>query len=84
MGETITKAGEADSRGDIYQRITDRIVAAIEAGRARGEYPGTRAWTALYRGVNTVVLWATAQAEVCLGLTLLCLGRVLTSKSARQ
>ena len=65
-----------DSRADIYQRITDRIAAAIEAGAGRWQmpwHPGAdgaaprlpvNATTGKpYRGVNTVVLWATAQAE---------------------
>jgi antirestriction protein ArdC len=34
---TSTKATEAESRTDIYQRVTDRIVAAIEAGLAEGK-----------------------------------------------
>ena len=76
MGETTTKATEAESRTDIYQRITDRIVEAIEAGAgdwrmpwhsgANGSAPVLPINAASgkpYRGVNTVVLWATAQAE---------------------
>jgi antirestriction protein ArdC len=77
MGETtITKAAEADSRADIYQRITDRIVEAIEAGANKWRMPwhmGVDGAAPVlpvnavsrrpYRGVNTVVLWATAQAE---------------------
>ncbi len=65
-----------DSRADIYQRITDRIAAAIEAGAGKWQmpwHPGAdgaaprlpvnAATGKPYRGVNTVVLWATAQAE---------------------
>ncbi len=69
-------AAAEDSRADIYQRITNRIAAAIEAGAGRWQmpwHPGTdgaaprlpvnAATGKPYRGVNTVVLWATAQAE---------------------
>ena len=76
MGETTTKATEAESRADIYQRITDRIVEAIEAGAGEWRMPwhsGANGSAPVlpinaasgkpYRGVNTVVLWATAQAE---------------------
>ncbi len=65
-----------ESRADIYQRITDRIAAAIEAGAGKWQmpwHPGAdgaaprlpvnAATGKPYRGVNTVVLWATAQAE---------------------
>ena len=66
-----------ESRADIYQRITDRIAAAIEAGAGRvadAVAPGRRWGNAACcrsmpqlashtEGVNTVVLWATAQAE---------------------
>jgi len=64
------------SRADIYQRITDRIAAAIEAGAGKWQmpwHPGAdgaaprlpvnAATSKAYRGINTVVLWATAQAE---------------------
>ena len=65
-----------ESRADIYQRITDRIAAAIEAGAGKWQmpwHPGAdgaaprlpvnAATGKPYRGINTVVLWATAQAE---------------------
>jgi len=65
-----------DSRADIYQCVTDRIAAAIEAGAGKWQMPwhpgADRAAPRLpfnavtgkpYRGINTVVLWATAQAE---------------------
>lgn len=65
-----------DNRADIYHRITDRIAAAIEAGAGKWQmpwHPGTdgaaqclpvnAATGKPYRGINTVVLWATAQAE---------------------
>ena len=77
MGDsTNTRLTEAESRADIYQRITDRIAAAIEAGAGEWRmpwYPGADGAVPVlpvnaatgkpYRGVNVVVLWATAQAE---------------------
>lgn len=75
---TSTTAIEAESRTDIYQRVTDRIVAAIEAGLADGKagmpwhrkshggtatgLPMNAASKTSYRGVNVPVLWATADA----------------------
>lgn len=58
------------ARGDIYQRVTDQIVAMIEAGAGKFEMPWHRAAGVPinassrkpYRGVNTVMLWAAAQA----------------------
>jgi antirestriction protein ArdC len=63
-----------EERSDIYQRITDRIIEAIEAGAGDWRMP----WhtqegdaSALpvnavsrkpYRGVNVVALWVAAQA----------------------
>ena len=65
-----------EGRADIYQRITYRIAAAIEAGAgtwqmpwhpgadgAAPRLPVNAATGKPYRGINTVVLWATAQAE---------------------
>ena len=75
MGTTTTGRIEATERADIYQRITDQIAAAIEAGAGTWQmpwHPGadgaapvlpTNAATSKpYRGVNTIVLWAAAQA----------------------
>ena len=78
MGRSTTTATEAESRTDIYQRATDRIVAAIEAGLAEGKagmpwhrkghggtatgLPMNAASKTSYRGVNVPVLWATADA----------------------
>ena len=76
MGDTTnTRLAETD-RADIYQRITDQIPAAIEAGAGEWRMPwhpgADRAMPALpvnavtrkpYRGVNTVVLWAAPHAE---------------------
>jgi len=76
MGTTTTRQADTIERADIYQRITDRIAAAIEAGAGEWRMPwhpgGGGAAPVLpvnaatgkpYRGVNTIVLWATAQAE---------------------
>jgi antirestriction protein ArdC len=77
MGTSITtRQAEASERADIYQRITDRIAAAIEAGAGEWRmpwHPGADGAALVlpvnaatgkpYRGVNTIVLWATAQAE---------------------
>lgn len=60
------------SRFDIHQEITDRIVAAIEAGAGEFKLPWHRAASTkspvnattgrAYRGVNILSLWITAQA----------------------
>ena len=76
MGDTTNRRAETEGRADIYQRITDQIAGAIEAGAGKWHMPwhpggdGTvqmlpvnAATGKPYRGVNTVVLWATAQAE---------------------
>ena len=58
---------------NIYQRITDQIIAAIEAGAGDWNMPwhsdGTEITQPInaasgkaYRGVNVIALWATAQA----------------------
>lgn len=65
-----------DNRADIYHRITDRIAAAIEAGAGKWQMPWHPGMDGMaqclpvnaatgkpYRGINTVVLWATAQVE---------------------
>lgn len=65
-----TKSGGAD-RFDVHQAVTDKIVAAIEAGAGDWQMPWHRAKGAsafpinvktgnAYRGINTVVLWCTA------------------------
>ncbi len=77
MGDTgTTRRAGAEDRADIYQRITDSIVAAIEAGagawrmpwHSSGEgsapmLPVNVATGRPYRGVNTLVLWTSAQAN---------------------
>ncbi len=39
MGDTTTRRAEAEGRADIYQRITDQIAAAIEAGAGKWRMP---------------------------------------------
>lgn len=76
MGETTTNRTATESRADIYQRVTDSIVAAIEAGAGKWRMPWHSGMDGIapvlpvnlatgrpYRGVNTVVLWASAQAK---------------------
>lgn len=59
---------------DIYQRVTDQVVAAIEAGteshklpwRTSGGFPSSpiNAVTKRpYRGINVLILWATAETR---------------------
>jgi antirestriction protein ArdC len=56
------------AKADVYEQITNAIVSAIEAGVGQCEMP----WHSLqaplnatnrkpYRGVNVLMLWATAQ-----------------------
>lgn len=60
--------------GDVHNRITQHIVAAIERGAPRFEMPWHQAGTDLawptnartgrpYRGVNTLSLWVSASAQ---------------------
>ena len=62
------------SKPDLYQTVTDKIVAAIESGADDEKW--TMPWTgfhaglpynattkATYRGVNVIMLWAEATAE---------------------
>src|SRR5206468_9109244 len=59
---------------DVYQRVTSQIVNAIEAGVSNWRMPwhtsGKFAFSPVnvtskkpYRGINTVCLWAAAQAK---------------------
>jgi antirestriction protein ArdC len=65
---------------DLYQRVTDQIIALLEAGAKANDW--RRPWNTTandpfspinvasrkpYRGVNTVNLWATAQAKAYTG-----------------
>src|SRR3546814_6297348 len=62
------------SRFDVYEAITNQIVSAIEAGPGQVQLPWHRKGFAIYRpvnvasknayrGVNTVALWAAADAK---------------------
>jgi len=62
------------SRFDVYEAITNQIVSAIEAGPGQVHLPWHRKGSAIYRpvnvasknayrGVNTVALWAAADAQ---------------------
>jgi antirestriction protein ArdC len=62
------------SRFDVYEAITNQIVTAIEAGAGQVQLPWHRKGSAIcrpvnvasrnsYRGVNTVALWAAADAQ---------------------
>ena len=68
-------ASETPTRADIYQRVTDQIIAALEAGADRWKMPwhttgmenATRPINAIskkpYRGVNTLALWIAASEQ---------------------
>lgn len=64
----------AEARTDIHTRITDEIVAAIEAGAGAWRMPWHHDGSAVfrprnvasgrrYRGVNVLALWIAAQAS---------------------
>ncbi|MDQ4418831.1 ArdC-like ssDNA-binding domain-containing protein [Sphingobium sp. DEHP117] len=64
---------KSTSRFDVYEAITNQIVAAIEAGAGKVQLPWHRQGASImrptniasgnaYRGVNTVALWAAADA----------------------
>ncbi|CCV16376.1 ArdC-like ssDNA-binding domain-containing protein [Mesorhizobium sp. STM 4661] len=64
----------SSDRADIYARITNQIIAAIEAGAGEFVMPWHHEGTATvrpinvasgkaYRGVNTLALWAAAQSS---------------------
>ncbi|MGH7086884.1 MAG: ArdC-like ssDNA-binding domain-containing protein, partial [Acetobacteraceae bacterium] len=78
MTRTQLSAGEPASRGDLYNRITDKIMADLE----QGVRPWHRPWNAShlegriirplrhngapYQGINTVMLWmAAATCRYC-------------------
>lgn len=63
----------AEARADIYTRITDEIVAAIQAGAGEWRMPWHHDGSAIsrpqnvgsrrrYRGINVLALWIAAQA----------------------
>ncbi len=58
-------------RNDVYEAITDRVIAAIEEGAGEWQMPWHRSGVSRpvnaltkkpYRGVNVVALWASAEA----------------------
>ena len=62
------------SKPDLYQTVTDKIVAAIESGADDEKWqmpwtgfaeglPHNPTTKATYRGVNVIMLWAEATAE---------------------
>lgn len=59
------------SRPDLYATVTNQIIAAIEAGRGTHTFPWQRvsgppeniASRRRYRGINTLLLWLTGQAQ---------------------
>src|SRR5712691_10367828 len=69
-----TTDSTATNPRDVYREVTDAIVTAIEQGVGNWRMPwhtsGRYAFSPInatskkaYRGVNTVCLWATAQAK---------------------
>jgi len=68
------RSAEYQSRSDVYTRVTEQIVKAIEAGTeewkmpwhasgASSGYPRNAATGNPYRGVNVLSLWATAHLQ---------------------
>ncbi|MEZ5692252.1 MAG: zincin-like metallopeptidase domain-containing protein [Altererythrobacter sp.] len=64
----------SNSRFDVYEAITNQIITAIEGGAGEVQLPWHRKGSAIYRplniasgkayrGVNTVALWAAADAK---------------------
>src|ERR1700676_1165597 len=69
-----TSDNTATNQRDVYARVTDQIVTAIEQGVGTWRMPwhtsGRFAFSPInvaskrpYRGINTVCLWAAAQAK---------------------
>src|SRR5258708_39819363 len=69
-----TNENTATEKQDVYQRVTSQIVNAIEQGVSTWRMPwhasGKFAFSPInvtskkpYRGINTVCLWAAAQAK---------------------
>src|ERR1019366_5898938 len=69
-----TNENTATEKPDVYQKVTDAIVAAIEQGVSNWRMPwhtsGKFAFSPMnvtshkpYRGVNTLCLWAAAQQQ---------------------
>jgi antirestriction protein ArdC len=55
------------SKADVYSRVTDAIIAAIETGAGTYRMPWVvrqdKGFSKPYRGINTVVLWSQAQTK---------------------
>ncbi len=71
---TSTSSNAASTRFDVYEAITQQIIAAIESGTGDPQMPWHRAGGSIerpvnvaskraYRGVNTVALWASAHCQ---------------------
>lgn len=69
-GKSRKAAPAEGERFDVYQHVTDKIVAALEAGTRPWEQPWRSTACSLrplrfngepYRGVNVLMLWASAQ-----------------------
>src|SRR6202171_3953706 len=69
-----TSDSTATKPGDVYARVTDQIVTAIEQGAGTWRMPwhtsGRFAFSPInvtskkpYRGINTLCLWAAAEAK---------------------
>jgi antirestriction protein ArdC len=70
----MTKSSNTSDRFDVYEAITNQIIAAIESGTGDVQMPWHRAGGSIerpvnveskraYRGVNTVALWASAHCQ---------------------
>jgi antirestriction protein ArdC len=71
---TTDRSSQAQTGNDIYERVTNQIIAAIEAGAGEYRMPWHHDGSAIttpvnvasrkgYRGVNILSLWAAAQAS---------------------
>jgi len=71
---TTDRSSQAQTGNDIYERVTNQIIAAIEAGAGKYRMPWHHDGSAIttpvnvasrkaYRGVNILSLWAAAQAS---------------------
>ena len=69
-----TSENSATDKGDVYRKVTSQIINAIEAGVSNWRMPwhtsGRFAFSPInvsshkpYRGINTLCLWAAAQAK---------------------
>jgi antirestriction protein ArdC len=65
---------KSSSRFDVYEAITNQIITAIDAGTGKVQLPWHRKGASImrpvniashnaYRGINTVALWAAADAH---------------------